>query len=114
MTTATQNKILITRPSISELEIDYVNDAIRNGWGEKCYDYIKRFEKDFAAFLGSKHALATASCTGAIHLALMALGVKAGDEVIIPDITWIASAAPVLYIGAKPVFVDVLPDTWCI
>jgi len=107
-------RIAITRPSITQLEIDYVTDAITNGWGEKCYDYIKRFEKEFASYLGAKHALATASCTGAIHLALMALGVKAGDEVIIPDITWIASAAPVLYIGAKPVLVDVLPDTWCI
>ncbi|MEO8087103.1 MAG: DegT/DnrJ/EryC1/StrS family aminotransferase [Bacteroidota bacterium] len=107
-------KIAITRPSITQLEIDYVNDAISNGWGERCYDYIKRFENEFAGYLGSKHALATSSCTGAIHLALMALGVKAGDEVIIPDITWIASVEPVLYIGAKPVFVDVLPDSWCI
>lgn len=107
-------KIAITRPSISDLEIGYVNDAIRNGWGEKCYDYINRFEKDFATFQGTNHALATSSCTGAIHLALMALGVQAGDEVIVPDITWIASVEPVLYIGAKPVLVDVLPDTWCI
>jgi perosamine synthetase len=110
----TNKKIAITRPSITQLEIDYVTDAITNGWGERCYDYIKRFEKDFASYLGTKHALATSSCTGAIHLALMALGVKAGDEVIIPDITWIASVEPVLYIGAKPVFVDVLPDSWCI
>ena len=114
MITQTKNKIPITRPSISELEIEYVNDAIRNGWGEKCYDYIQRFEKEFAGYLGVKHALATSSCTGSIHLALMALGIKAGDEVIIPDITWIASVEPILYIGAKPVFVDVLPDSWCI
>jgi perosamine synthetase len=114
MTEIRNKKIAITRPSITELEIEYVNDAIANGWGEKCYDYIKRFEKDFASYLGSEYALATSSCTGAIHLALMALGVKAGDEVIVPDITWIASVEPVLYIGAKPVFVDVLPDSWCI
>lgn len=107
-------KILITKPSITDLEIGYVNDAIANGWGAKCYDYIYRFEKSFAEYLGSKFALATSSCTGAIHLALMALGVKAGDEVIVPDITWIASVEPILYIGATPVFVDVLPDTWCI
>lgn len=106
--------ILITRPSISDLEIQYVDDAIRNGWGEHCYDYIHRFEKTFAEYLGVRHAHATSSCTGAIHLALMALGVKAGDEVILPDITWIASVEPVMYIGAKPVFVDVLPDTWCL
>jgi perosamine synthetase len=107
-------KIAITRPSISSLEVEYVNDAIKNGWGSKCYDYINRFEKQFAAYQNTKYALATSSCTGAIHIALMALGIQPGDEVIIPDITWIASVEPVLYIGAKPVFADVLPDTWCI
>ena len=107
-------KIPINKPSITELEISYVNDAITNGWGEKCYDYIHRFEKDFSKYQGTKHALATSSCTGAIHLALMALGVKQDDEVIIPEITWIASAEPILYIGAKPVFVDILEDTWCL
>jgi perosamine synthetase len=107
-------KIPITRPSITNLEIEYVQDAITNGWGSKCYDYINRFEKQFAAYEETKFALATSSCTGAIHLALMALGVKAGDEVIVPDTTWIASVEPVLYINAKPVFVDILPDTWCL
>jgi perosamine synthetase len=107
-------RIPINQPSITELEISYVNDAITNGWGEKCYDYIHRFEKDFAKYQGTTHALATSSCTGAIHLALMALGVKADDEVIIPEITWIASAEPILYIGAKPIFVDVLESTWCL
>lgn len=112
---ATQNeKILITKPSITDLEIKYVNDAITSGWGAKCYDYIYRFEKSFAEYLETNYSLATSSCTGAIHLALMAMGVKSGDEVIIPDITWIASVEPILYIGAKPVFVDVLPDSWCI
>ncbi|HXB06418.1 MAG TPA: DegT/DnrJ/EryC1/StrS family aminotransferase [Puia sp.] len=114
MMTDKAKKISITRPSISELEIEYVNDAIRNGWGSKCYDYIYRFEREFAAYQKTEYALATSSCTGAIHLALMALGIQAGDEVIIPEITWIASAEPILYIGAKPVFADVLPDTWCI
>jgi perosamine synthetase len=109
-----RNKIYINKPSITEKEISYVNDAITNGWGEKCYDYIFKFEKLFSAHIGTPHAIATSSCTGAIHLALMAMGVKAGDEVIVPEITWIASAEPVLYIGAKPVFVDVLPDSWCI
>jgi perosamine synthetase len=110
----TAQQIRITMPSVTDLEIEYVNDAIRNGWGERCYDYIYRFQDSFAAYQGSRYALATACCTGAIHLALMAMGVKAGDEVIIPDTTWIASVEPILYIGAKPVFVDVLPETWCI
>lgn len=112
--TAITEKIVITRPSISDLEVEYVTDAIKTGWGSKCYDYIHRFEREFAAYQQQPYALATSSCTGAIHLALMALGVEAGDEVIVPDITWIASVEPILYIGAKPVFVDVLPDTWCI
>ena len=109
-----EKKIPINKPSITKLEISYVNDAITNGWGEKCYDYIKLFESKFATYQGNKFALATSSCTGAIHLALMAMGVKEGDEVIVPELTWIASVEPVLYIGAKPVFVDVLADTWCI
>lgn len=113
MRTVTE-KIVITKPSISALEIEYVNDAITNGWGAKCYDYLYRFEKEFATYQDTKYSLATSSCTGAIHIALLALGVKAGDEVIVPEITWIASVEPILYIGAKPVFVDVLPDTWCI
>lgn len=107
-------KIPITKPSITELEISYVNDAIRNGWGEKCYDYIKKFERNFVSYLEVKHALATSSCTGAIHLGFAALGFKPGDEVIVPDITWIASVAPLIHLGLKPIFVDVLPTTWCI
>ena len=107
-------KFLIAKPSITDLEIEYVNDAIRNGWGEKCYDYIRRFEKLFAQYIGVEHALVTSSCTGAMHMALAALDIGTGDEVIVPEITWIACAATVTYVGAEPVFVDVLPDTWCI
>lgn len=107
-------KIPINKPSITELEISYVNDAIKNGWGDSCYNYIYSFEDSFKKYQASKFALATSSCTGAIHLALMAMGVRANDEVIVPELTWIASVEPVLYIGAKPVFVDVLHDTWCI
>lgn len=107
-------RIPINKPSISTKEIEYVNDAITNGWGEKCYEYITKFEKLFKKYIGSKYSLATSSCTGAIHLALMAMGIKEGDEVIVPEITWIATAEPVLYIGAKPVFVDVFEDTWCL
>jgi perosamine synthetase len=108
------NRIYINKPSITELEISYVNEAIRSGWGEKCYDYIHKFENNFSQYEGTKFSLATSSCTGAIHLALMAMGINSGDEVILPELTWIASVEPVLYIGAKPVFVDVLEDTWCI
>jgi len=107
-------KIYYTKPSITDLEIRYATDAAANGWGEKCYDYIYRFENLFKKHLDVKHAIATSSCTGALHMGLAALGIKPGDEVILADINWIASAAPITYLGVKPVFVDVLPDTWCI
>ena len=106
-------RILIAKPDITDLEIEYVNDAIRHGWGEKCYDYIKQFEKSFVQYIDVEYAMATSSCTGATHLALAALGVSEGDEVIVPDTAWIACAAAVTYVGAKPVFVDILPNTWC-
>jgi perosamine synthetase len=108
------SRIYYTKPSITELEIRYATDAATNGWGERCYDYIRRFEALFRDHLGVEYAIATSSCTGALHLGLAALGIGPGDEVILADINWIASAAPITYLGAKPVLVDVLPDTWCI
>lgn len=107
------NRIAYTKPSITELEVDYATDAARNGWGPRCYDYIHRLERDFAAHLGVSHAIATSSCTGALHLGLAALGIGPGDEVILADTNWIASVAPVVHLGATPVFVDILSDTWC-
>lgn len=107
-------RIAYTKPSITELEVSYATDAAANGWGERCYDYIDRFESAFAEYLGVKHAIATSSCTGALHMGMAALGIGPGDEVIMADTNWIASAAPIVHLGAKPVFVDILPDTWCI
>ena len=106
--------IPITKPSITELEVNYVNDAIKNGWGSNCYNYILQFQEKFSKYLGSQYALATSSCTGAIHLALLALDLKPGDEVLITESTWIASVEPILYIGAKPIFIDIDKKTWCI
>lgn len=108
------NRVHYTKPSITDLEIAYVTDAVRHGWGERCYEYISRFEAAWCEHLGVRHAIATSSCTGAMHLGLAALGIGPGDEVILGDINWIASAAPITYLGAKPVLVDVLPDTWCL
>ena len=108
------SRIYYTKPSITELEVRYATDAAANGWGEHCYDYIDRFEQQFRDHVGMRYAIATSSCTGALHIGLAALGIGPGDEVILADINWIASAAPITYLGAKPVFVDVLPDTWCI
>jgi perosamine synthetase len=106
--------ILTAGPSITQKEIAYVTDAISNGHGEMCNYYIKKFEKSFAEYIGVKHALATSSCTGALHLALVALGIGKGYEVIVPDMSWIATASSIIYTGAKPVFVDIMSDSWCI
>jgi perosamine synthetase len=108
------SRIYYTKPSITELEQRYAADAAANGWGERCYEYIDRFERKFAEHLGVPHTIATSSCTGALQLGLAGLGIGAGDEVILGDINWVASVAPVVHSGATPVLVDVLPDTWCV
>lgn len=107
-------RIYYTKPSITELEIEYANDAVRNGWGDRCYEYIVRFEDAFKKHLGVKYSIATSSCTGALHMGMAALGIGPGDEVIMADTNWIASAAPIVHLGAKPVFVDIDPHSWCL
>lgn len=109
-----KSRILYTKPSITDLEVAYAEDAARNGWGDRCYEYIARFEAAFAAHLGVRHAVATSSCTGALHMGLAAIGIGPGDEVILADSNWIATAAPIVHLGATPIFVDIRPDTWCI
>jgi len=107
-------RIYYAKPSITELEVRYATDAAANGWGERCYEYINRFEELFKQHLGVEYAIATSSCTGALHMGMAALGIGPGDEVILADTNWIATAAPIVHLGAKPVFVDILPDSWCI
>lgn len=109
-----KSRIHYTKPSITDLEVGYATDAAANGWGDRCYEYIGRFEQAFKAHLGAEHAIATSSCTGALHLGMAALGIGPGDEVIMADTNWIATAAPIVHLGAAPVFVDILPDTWCL
>ncbi|CAN5563856.1 N/A [soil metagenome] len=109
-----QKKTILTAgPSITEREIDYVLDAVTYGWNQNWNSYLVRFEQLFARAIGTRFAMSTSSCTGAMHLALLALGVGPGDEVIVPEITWVATASAVNYCGATPVFVDVDADTWC-
>jgi perosamine synthetase len=110
----TMERIPVAGPSITQREIDYVTDAVTNAWYGNANMYHARFESAFAAYVGRKYAMALPSATSAIHLSLLALGVGPGDEVIIPDSTWIASAAPIGYVGATPVFVDIDKATWCI
>jgi perosamine synthetase len=107
-------KIPVSGPSITKKEISYVTDAVENSWYENASVYHHRFEKSFANYTSSKHALALPSCTSAIHLSLAALGIGPGDEVIVPDVTWIASSAPISYVGATPIFADIDPESWCI
>jgi perosamine synthetase len=106
--------IPIAGPFITEEEIAYVTDAITNGWYDQANDYIHRFEGAFKNYLGRQYAVSLPSCTSGLHLSLLALGVGPGDEVILPDTTWIASAAPVSYVGATPIFADIDPQTWCL
>ena len=108
------NPILTAGPSISPREISYVTDAVSHGWNHNHSDYLSKFEREFADFVGVKNAMATSSCTGALHLALLSLGIGPGDEVLVPEITWVASASAIHYVGATPVFVDVDPVTWTI
>jgi len=108
------DEILTAGPSISILERSYVADATARGWNTQHSDYLNAFQSEFAELVGSKFALATSSCTGALHLSLLALGIGPGDEVIVPDITWVATASAVMYVGAKPIFVDVDPKYWTI
>jgi len=103
-----------TKPSITDLEVRYATDAAANGWGAHCYDYIHRFEDAFKAHLGVDYAIATSSCTGALHMGMAGLGIGPGDEVILADTNWIATVSPIVHLGATPVFVDILEDTWCL
>ena len=107
-------RIRVSGPWITPKEVGYVTDAVTNAWYGNANVYHDRFEKAFADYLGVRHAMALPSCTSAIHLALLALGVGPGDEVIVPDCTWIASAAPINYVGATPVFADIDPQSWCL
>jgi perosamine synthetase len=107
-------QIPYTKPSITPLEVGYATDAATNGWGASCYEYINRFESKFKEHLGVTYAIATSSCTGALHMGMHALGIGRGDEVILADTNWIATVSPIIHLGATPVFVDVLPHSWCL
>ncbi len=107
-------RIPVAGPWITKKEIDYVADAAANAWYANASRYLERFENAFAQYLGTRFAMALPSCTSAIHLSLATKGIGPGDEVIVPEGTWIASAAPITYVGATPVFADIEPDTWCI
>lgn len=104
----------IAEPDIGDLEVRLVTDAVRSGWVSSLGRYVDEFEQQFAVFCGTRHGVATCNGTAALHLALRCLGVGPGDEVIVPALTFVASANAVAYTGATPVFADVDPVTWCL
>jgi perosamine synthetase len=104
--------IPVCSPYLNGNEKKYVNDALDTNWISSTGKYVKMFEDKFAEYCGVKHGITTTNGTTALHLGLTALGIKKGDEVIIPNFTMISSAFAVCYTGAKPVFVDANPLTW--
>jgi len=105
------NSIKMAGPWITNHEIETVNDCMLHGWDN--YRYVETFQKEFAKYHNRKYGIMTPNCTTAIHLLLAGLGIKDEDEVIVPDCTWIATAAPITYQRAKPVFCDIDVQNWC-
>jgi len=108
------DRIHVAGPDLTGNEEAYVVDAIRSSWISSTGLYVERFEREFADLCGTRAAISIANGTSALHLALLALGVGPGDEVIVPSLTYIATANAVRYCGAEPVFADIEPETWCL
>jgi perosamine synthetase len=109
-----RKKISFAGPWITQKEIDSVLDALKNGWYENYTEHIKLLEQAVCDFLGVKYALATHCCTQALHLAACSIDLQKGDEVIVTDHSWVATAYSITYTGATCVFVDIDPQTLCI
>ncbi len=104
----------VALPDLRGNEFKYLTDAFLSTWISSRGCYIEQFEQSFASYCGCQYGIAVSNGTCALHLALLALGIGPGDEVIVPDLTFAASANAVLHAGARPVLVDVEPDSWCI
>jgi perosamine synthetase len=105
--------VQVAMPHLTRHEFRSMLDAFISSWISSRGPYVQKFEKDFSGFVGVRHGIAVSNGTVALHLALVALGVGPGDEVIVPDLTFAATINAVLYCGATPVIVDVDPYTWC-
>ncbi len=106
--------IALGQPTVGEAELAAIAEVFASGWLAGSGPTSRRFEERFAAAAGTRHALATSNCGSALHLALLTLGVKPGDEVIVADYTFPATGHSVMWTGAKPIFADVRPDTWTV
>lgn len=107
-----KKRIPVSEPVLGGNEEKYVLECVRSSWISSLGKFIPEFEEGFAKFCGSKHGVAVMNGTVALQLALAALGIREGDEVIVPDLTFVATANAVRYVGAKPVFVDAELSTW--
>ena len=106
--------ILISKPYISFKDLDLVSRSVYYSWVNNKDYYSEKFEIALKKYIGTKYCILTSSCTGATHLAFASIGLKKGDEVILPNLTWFSCASVIKYFDAKPVFVDVDPQTLCI
>jgi perosamine synthetase len=104
----------VAEPDLGPLEEQYVLEAMRSGWVSSIGAFIDRFESGFAAYCGARHAIVVSNGTVAIHLCLVARGIGEGSEVIVPNLTFVATASAVRHAGAQPVLVDIDPETFCI
>lgn len=109
---AIRQSIPIARPTLEGNELKYVTECVAGNWISSKGKYVEKFEKEFASYCGCHYGLAVSNGTAALHLSLATLGITEGDEVLIPSLTFIATANAVAYTGAKPVFIDSENDTW--
>mgnify|MGYP002713117498 CR=1 FL=1 len=107
-------RLPVAEPSLGEKELQYVTECVISGWVSSAGEFVNRFETMFADFCDTKYAIATSNGTTALHLALVACGIGPGDEVIVPTMSFIATANAVKYTGATPIFVDSEPNYWTI
>ena len=106
------NKIPVYKPLLSGKEKEYVDECLESTWISSKGQYVSRFENEFSKYIGVEYGIAVTNGTVAIHLALLALGIGEGDEVIVPTLTYVATVNPVKYVGAVPIFVDSVEETW--
>lgn len=109
-----KKKISFAGPSITKKELTYVVDGVKNGFYQTFDKHVKRLEGAMASYVGTKYSLAQFCATHAMHLACLVCGFQKGDEVIVTDFSWAATAHVIAWAGATPVFVDIDPLTWCI